>query len=152
MCLVGESALQRYVAQGRFSLQHVFSRQLDATPDHEGVRCLSEGTPEGTREIPFAELNERTQIRHSYPIRDMTINVGTHSARVPGGQAALSGESPWRELGVDLHTQQRNCIEYRAVSHLLLIDLICSRIEERHYLAHARFPHRGPTHCCFPPD
>jgi hypothetical protein len=35
--LVGESALLRYVAQGRLSLQHVLSRQLDATPDHEGV-------------------------------------------------------------------------------------------------------------------
>jgi hypothetical protein len=36
--LVGESALQRYITQGRFSLQHVLSRQLDATPDHEGMR------------------------------------------------------------------------------------------------------------------
>ena len=36
--LVGESASQRYITQGRFSLQHVLSRQLDATPDHEGMR------------------------------------------------------------------------------------------------------------------
>jgi hypothetical protein len=38
MWLVGESASQRYVAQRRFGLQHVLSCQLDATPDHEGVR------------------------------------------------------------------------------------------------------------------
>ena len=38
MWLVGESALQRYVTQGRFRLQHVSSRQLDASPDHEGMR------------------------------------------------------------------------------------------------------------------
>jgi hypothetical protein len=36
--LVGKSAPQRYITQGRFSLQHVLSRQLDATPDHEGMR------------------------------------------------------------------------------------------------------------------
>jgi hypothetical protein len=36
--LIGEPALQRDIAQGRFSLQHVLSRQLDATPDHEGMR------------------------------------------------------------------------------------------------------------------
>jgi hypothetical protein len=45
MRLVSESALQRYIAQGRFSLQHVLSRQLDASPDHEGMRWLSEGVP-----------------------------------------------------------------------------------------------------------
>jgi hypothetical protein len=38
MRLVGESASQRYVAQGRFGVQHVMSRQLDASPDHEGMR------------------------------------------------------------------------------------------------------------------
>ena len=36
--LIGESASQRYVAQGDIGLQHVLSRQLDATPDHERVR------------------------------------------------------------------------------------------------------------------
>jgi hypothetical protein len=36
--LVGESASQRYVTQRRVSLQHVLSRQLDAPPDHEGMR------------------------------------------------------------------------------------------------------------------
>jgi len=36
--LIGEAALQRNIAQGRFSLEHVLSRQLDAAADHEGVR------------------------------------------------------------------------------------------------------------------
>jgi len=35
--LVGESASQRNITQRRFSLQHVLSRQLDATPDDEGI-------------------------------------------------------------------------------------------------------------------
>jgi hypothetical protein len=61
--LVGESALQCYVAQRHFSPQHVLSRQLDATPDHEGVWCHSECTLEGPREMRFAEVNERTKVR-----------------------------------------------------------------------------------------
>jgi hypothetical protein len=36
--LVGESAPQRYVNQGRFGLQHALSRQFDALSDHEGIR------------------------------------------------------------------------------------------------------------------
>jgi hypothetical protein len=36
--LVAESASQRYITQRRISLQHVLGRQLDATPDHEGMR------------------------------------------------------------------------------------------------------------------
>jgi hypothetical protein len=35
--LVGESASQRNVAQGRIRLQHVSRGQFQATPDHEGV-------------------------------------------------------------------------------------------------------------------
>jgi hypothetical protein len=38
MWLVGESAMQRYVAQGRFSFEHELSRQFDASSDHEGMR------------------------------------------------------------------------------------------------------------------
>jgi hypothetical protein len=38
MWLVGEAASQRDIAQRRFSLQHLLSRQLDAPPDHEGMR------------------------------------------------------------------------------------------------------------------
>jgi hypothetical protein len=35
--LIGESASQRNVAQGRIRLQHVSRGQLQATPDHESV-------------------------------------------------------------------------------------------------------------------
>ena len=66
----------------------------------------------------FAELNERTQIRHKYPIRDVTINVGTHSERVPGEQAAFCA---W---------------EYHAVGCLFVIKLTCSRREERDRAGH----------------
>jgi hypothetical protein len=134
--LVRESALQRYVAQRRFSLQHVLSRQLDATPDHECVGPLSECTREDTREIRFAEVGERTKVRDKYPIRDMTSDIGAHFARVPTGQAASSGWHLVREFGINPRTQQRGCFEYRAVSCLLLIELTCSRIEERDHAVH----------------
>jgi hypothetical protein len=134
--LVGESTLERYVAQRPFSLQHVLNRQLDATPDHVGVRSLSECTREDTREMRFAEVSERTKVRDEYPIRDMTSDIGAHFARVPIGQAASSGWHLLREFGIDPHTQQRDCFEYRAASCLLLIELTCSRIEERDYAVH----------------
>jgi hypothetical protein len=36
--LVSEPALQRYIAKRGVSLQHLLSRQFDATPDQEGMR------------------------------------------------------------------------------------------------------------------
>jgi hypothetical protein len=82
--LVGESAFQRYVTQGRFCLQHVLSRQLDASPNHEGMRWLSEGASKGAREMRFAELHKRAKIRDKYRTCDMTMDIGKHFARLPG--------------------------------------------------------------------
>jgi hypothetical protein len=45
--LIAEPAAQRDMAQGFFGLQHVLSRQLDAPPDHEGMRGLAECAPKG---------------------------------------------------------------------------------------------------------
>jgi hypothetical protein len=42
----------------------------------------------------------------------------------------------FREFGINPRTQQRGCFEYRAVSCLPLIELTCSRIEERDHAAH----------------
>ena len=119
--LVGESALQRYVAQGRFRLKHVLSRQLDASPDQEGMRRLAEGAPKGAREMRFAELHKRAKIRDKYWTCDMTINMRTHLPRLPGAQ---SPPSVWRRLsyfGINLLPQQRGCLNYRAVNRLLVI-------------------------------
>jgi hypothetical protein len=127
--LVGESASQRDVAQGRVSLQHVLSGQLDAAPDHESARWLSEGTPEGARKMRFAEMNEPTEIPDEYPICNVTINIGTYFEHVPAGQAASPGNGRFREFGINPVTQQRGCLEYGAVSCLFVIKLTSSRIE-----------------------
>jgi hypothetical protein len=86
--LVGESASQRNITQRSFSLQHELRRQLDATPDHEGMRRPSESAPKSAREMRFAELHKRAKIRDKYWPCDITINIGTHFARLPAAQAA----------------------------------------------------------------
>jgi hypothetical protein len=82
--LVGKSASQCNVAQGRIRLQHVSRGQLHATPDHESVGRLAEGTLKGAGEVRFAAVNERAEIRDGYRPCDMTINIVTHPARLPG--------------------------------------------------------------------
>jgi hypothetical protein len=136
MWLVGESALQRYVAQRRFRLQHVLSRELDASPDHEGMRRLSKGAPKGAREMRFAQMNKLAEFRDKHRTCDMTINVVTHFARLPRAQAPPSAWSRSRGFGIDLLAQQRGCLNYRAVNCLLVIYLTHSRIEQRDYVVH----------------
>ena len=79
----------------------------------------------------FTEVNECTEVRDKQPIRDVTINIGEHFARVPARKAASSGSRLFREFRIDLLTQQRGCFEYRAVSYLFVIKLTSSRIEKR---------------------
>jgi hypothetical protein len=136
MRLVDESASQRDVAQGRFSLQHVLSGQLDAFLDHEGMRWLSEGAPKGAREMRFAELKERAELRDKHRTCDMTIDIGTHFARLPGEQAPSSVWSRSCDFGINLLTQQRGCFKYRAVNRLFVMKLTSSRIEQRDYVVH----------------
>jgi hypothetical protein len=134
--LIGEPALQRDIAQGCFGLQHVLSRQLDAPPDHEGMRRLAECAPEGAREMRFAELHKRAKIRDKYRACDMTINIGTHFACLPGAQAPSSVWSRLRDFGINLLPQQRGGFKYRAVNRLFVIQLTDSRIEQRDDVVH----------------
>jgi hypothetical protein len=82
--LVGESASARDIAQRSVRLQHVARGQLQATPYYESVRRLTEGMPEGAREVRFAPPNERTEIRDEYRPFDVTIDIVKHLARLPG--------------------------------------------------------------------
>jgi hypothetical protein len=134
--LIGESASQRYVAQGDIGLQHVLSRQLDATPDHERVRWLSERAPEGAREMRFAELNERAEIRNKHRTGDLTVNIGTYFARLPGAQALSSLRSRLRDCGVKLVAQQRSSLKYLALNRLFVNKLTSGCIEQRDYAVH----------------
>jgi hypothetical protein len=136
MWLVGEAALHRNIAQRRFSLQHVLSRQLDAPPDHEGMRCLAECALEGAREMRFAESNMCAEIRDKYLTRDMTINIGTHFACLPSEQAPSHVWGRSRDFGINLLAQQRGGSKYRAMNRLFVIQLTDSGIEQRDYLVH----------------
>ena len=88
--LVGEAALQRDVAQARISREHALSRQFHATSHQENMWRLPEGALERAGEIRLAALNERAKIRYEYRPCDMTIDIGTHLARLPRQQAPAS--------------------------------------------------------------
>jgi len=82
--LVREAAPQRDIAQGRVGLEHVLSRQLDATVNHERMRGGSERALERAREVRLAALDQRTKVCDAYRACDMTIDILTHLARLPG--------------------------------------------------------------------
>ena len=84
VCLVSEAAPERYVAQRRIRRKHVSSRQFHAASYQENVRWLPKGALEGAGEMRFAALDERAEIRDEYRPCDMTINIVTHLARLPG--------------------------------------------------------------------
>jgi len=88
--LVGEAAPQRNVTQGRIGRKHVLSRKFHAPSHDERVRRFPEGALKGSREMRRAALNQRAQIRDEDRPGDMTINVVTHLARLPGQQALSS--------------------------------------------------------------
>jgi hypothetical protein len=134
--LVGEPASQRYITQRRLSLQHVLSRQLDATPDHEGMRGVAESAPEGAREMRFAKLHKRAEIGDRYRICDMTINIGTHFACLPSEQAPSYVWGRLRDFGINLLPQQRGGFKYSAVNRLSVIKLTSGGIEQRDYAVH----------------
>ena len=83
VCLIYKSALQRDVAQRRVSLQHVLSGQLQATPNHEGVRWYAECAFEGACEVRFAQPNMRAEICGEYRTCDVAIDILTHLAHPP---------------------------------------------------------------------
>jgi hypothetical protein len=84
----------------------------------------------------FAELNKGAEFRDKHRTCDMSFNVGTHFARLPGEQAPSTFSCPSRDFGMDLLTQQRGCSKYRAVYCLFVVKLTSSRIEQRDYVVH----------------
>ena len=84
----------------------------------------------------FAESNKGAEIRDKYRTADMTINIGTHFASLPGAQAPCSVWRGLREFGINLLAQQRGGFKYRAVNCLFVIQLTNRRIEERNHVVH----------------
>jgi hypothetical protein len=92
----------------------------------------------------FAELNKRAEVRDKYRTCDMTINIRTHFARLPGAQVPSSVWSRLRDFGINLLPHQPGGFKYRAVSRLFAIKLTNSRIEQRDYVVHPlAWPCRG---------
>jgi hypothetical protein len=84
----------------------------------------------------FTELHKRAKIRDKYWTFDMTINISTHFACLPGAQTPFSVWSCVRGFGINLLPQQRGGFKYRAVNRLFVIQLTDSRIEQRDYVVH----------------
>jgi len=104
--LVGEPAPQRNVTQGRIGRKHVLSGEFHATSHQENVRRLPEGALEGAGEVRLAAPNECAQIRDGYRTCNMTIDMVTHPARLPGKQSPSSIWSLLQCRGIDLLSQQ----------------------------------------------
>jgi hypothetical protein len=106
MRLIHKSTSKRNVTQRHIGLQHVPSSQFDATPDYEGVGGVPECASKGARKVRFAALNECAEIRDEYRPCDMTINIVTHLARLPGQQAPPSVGALSRSRRLNLLSQQ----------------------------------------------
>jgi len=133
VCLVGETALRRDVAQGRIGREHVLSGQFHAASYDEGVRRLPECALEGSREVRLAALNKRAKIRNEYRPGDMTINVVMYLVRLPGEQAPTLSRLPW----INLLPQQRGRFKQGTVRRVLgVVKLTNSRIKQLHHPVH----------------
>jgi hypothetical protein len=75
--LIGKSTAQRDVTQAGIRGEHILRGQFHATLHDERVRRLPERTLEGSREVRFAQSEERAQIRDEHATCDVPINVVT---------------------------------------------------------------------------
>ena len=82
--LIHKPAAQGNIAQGCLGLQHVLSGQLDAAPNHEGMRGKSERPPERTRKVRLAAFHDCAQIRDQYASGDVVVDVFDHFPDLPG--------------------------------------------------------------------
>jgi hypothetical protein len=140
--LVGESASQGNVAQGRIRLQHVSRGQHQATRDHKSVGRLAKSLFKRAGEMRFAAVDERAEIRNEHRPRDMSINISKDLARLPGQQLPLAVGNLWRSLWMGLLAQQCGGFEQATLgSVFLIVELTHSGIKEQNHLVHpfARF-------------
>ena len=135
--LVAEAATQSDVTQGRIGRQHELSGQFHATLHQESMRWLPEGALEGSREVRLATLNERTEIRDEYRPCDMTINIVTHLAHLPGQQAPPCVGNLSRSWRIKLLAQECGCFEYCTLGSVVLIMKLTNRcVKERNHPVH----------------
>jgi signal transduction histidine kinase/streptogramin lyase len=137
MRLIYKSTGKRDVAQRHIGIKHVLSSQFDATPDHKGVRGAPECAPKSARKVRLAAPHQGAQICHKHTTGDMAVDVVEHFPCLPCQQtlfALIRGPFHW--LWINLPSQQRGCLEYRAVRRLFLMKVTDGCIQERYYIVH----------------
>jgi hypothetical protein len=129
MRLVHKSTSKRNVAQRHLGLKHVLSSQFDATPDHKGVWGVPECAPKGARKVRFAAPHQSAQICDQHATGDMPVDIVEHLPCLPCQQMLFSVvRGPFDGLWINLPSQQRGCLEYRAVRRLFLVKVTNGRI------------------------
>jgi hypothetical protein len=137
MRLIHKSTSKRNVAQRPMGLKHVLSSQFDATPDHKGVGGVTECAPKGARKMRFASPHQGAQIRDRHATGDMPVDIVEHLPCLPRQQALFSvGHGPFHRLWINLPSQKRGGLQYRAVRRLFLVKMTNGRIQQCYYIEH----------------
>ena len=137
MGLIHKATSKRNVAQWHIRLKHVLGSQFDATPDHKGVRGVAECAPEGAREVRFAARHQGAQIRDKHATGDIPVDTVENLPCLPCQQTLFSVvRGSFQRLWINLPSQQRGCLEYRAVRQLFPMKMTNGRIQQCYYIEH----------------
>jgi hypothetical protein len=137
MRLIYKSTAKRNVAQWHIGLKHMLGSQFDATPDHKGVWGVPECAPKGARKVRFAAPHQSAQICDKHATGDMPVDVVEHLPCLPSQQTLLCVvRGPFDRPWINLPSQQRGCLEYRAVRRLFLVEVTNGRIQQCYYIVH----------------
>jgi hypothetical protein len=137
MRLIDKSASKRNVAQRHIGLKHVRSSQFDATPNHKGVGGVPECAPKGSRKVRLAAPYQRAQIFDKYATGDMPVDMVEHLPYLPCQQTLFYvARGPYHRLRIKLSSQQRGCLEDRAVRGLFLVKVANGCIQQCYYIVH----------------
>jgi hypothetical protein len=87
--------------------------------------------------VRFAAVNKHAKIRDENRPHDMTIDIVTHLARLPGEQAPPSVGYLSRSWGVNLLSQQCGCFKQCTLGWVyLVVKLTDSCLKERNHPVH----------------
>jgi hypothetical protein len=137
MRLIDKSTSKRNVAQRHIGLKHVLGSQFDATPNHKGVGGVPECAPKGSRKVRLAAPYQRAQIFDKYATGDLPVDIVEHLPYLPCQQSLFCVvRGPCHRLWIKLSSQQRGCLEDRAVRGLFLVKLTNGCIQQCYYIEH----------------
>ena len=85
----------------------------------------------------FATPYQRAQVCDEHATGDMPVDIVEHFPCLPCEQTLLPiVRSPFHKLWINLPSQQRGCLEYRAVRGLFLMKVTNGRIQQCNYVEH----------------